>query len=155
MRRRILDIFFTGELEKARKQGEMEAFAAAQKDILETMRDDLDEQAEELAKEKLKALLTPVNMVNVVSWDKLKGMVYVGGERIDEARLNNLHAEAEFFLNSDLWSIISDTSKRLAEISMFEKGESIIDLQKGRSILFTLASQKEAINVFKNFVPKK
>lgn len=141
-------------LQEAKKQGSIEGFRLAQKDILETMRDDIDVQAEELAKEKLKALLTPVNMKNVVSWDKLKGIVYVGGEKIDEARLANLHSEAEFFLNSDLWSIIHDTAKRLAEISMFEKGESIDDMKKGRSILFTLDSQRDAVNVFKSYTQK-
>jgi len=110
---------------------------------------------DELVKQKLHALLTPVNMPFIVSLDKVRGIVYIGGEKTDDVRLKNLKAEAEFFLASDLWKILNETAKMLAQKSMFEMGESLDDMKKGRSLLYLLDSQNKAIEIFKNYLPKK
>jgi len=142
-------------IEKARQEERVKAFSLAQKDVLESMADDLDKRVEELAKEKLSTLLSPVDLNKVVTWDKTKGFVFIGGERIDEGRLASLRSEAEYFLASDLWQIISETPKKLAEQAMFVNGENLVDMAKGRSILYTLASQRSIIDVFKSYILKK
>ena len=137
------------------RQGGIDSFALAQKDILETMRDDLDKQAEELAKKKLNDLLSVVDIRSIVSMDKRNGIVYIGGERADEGRLGNLKAEAEFFTQSELWKLISQTPRELAQRIMFVAGESLDDMKKGRSLLFTLDSQQKIIDIFKSYQSKK
>ncbi len=87
--------------------------------------------------------------------DKQKGIIYVGGERIDVARLANLKAEADFFLASDLWTLLYETPKELAQRAMFVNGESLVDMQKGKSMLYTLSTQKNILETFKSFIPKK
>lgn len=147
----ILNLKFVKE---ALRQAEIAAFPKASKDVLETMQDDLNKKAEELAKEKLSSLLVGINFDKIVSLDKGKGIVYIGGKRADDSRLSNLKSEAEFFGQSDLWNIISETVKQIAQKSMFMNAESLVDLQKGKSILYTLDSQQNIVNVFKSYTHK-
>lgn len=109
---------------------------------------------EELVNERLKALFTPINLRDVVTLDKKGGIIYIGGVRADDSRLQNLHAEAEFFMESDLWRVINETAKQLAQMSMFVAGDSIEDMKKGRAVLFTLDSQQKIVGLFKNYIKK-
>jgi len=155
MKNWILNLSFVkSALKEAERQGGIKAFPLAQKDVLETMRDDLDQQAEELAKKKLNDLLSVVDMNAVVTLNKQAGAIYVGGERVDEGRLGNLKAEADFFAQSDLWKLIYESPKELAQRAMFVAGESLTDMQKGRAMLYTLSSQKNIIDIFASFKPK-
>ena len=114
----------------------------------------VDKTVEELAQQKLKELFTPVNLRDVVTLDRKGGIIYIGGVRADDSRLQNLHAEAEFFVESDLWRVINETAKQLAQMSMFVAGDSIEDMKKGRAVLFTLDSQRKIVEVFKNYIKK-
>lgn len=80
-----------------------------------------------------------------------RGIIYIGGEMAEPGRLSNLRAEAEFFLQSDLWKIIFETPKELAHRAMFTDAESMVDLQKGKSMLFMLQTQKKIIEIFKSY----
>ena len=132
-----------------------EIFAAAQKDILETMRDDLDQKAEELAKEKLSELLIGVDASKIVTVQG-NGAVRIGGQPVDDSVLNNLKAEAQFFANSELWKIIHETPKQLAYKAMFtDDGNIDNQLLKGRAVLFALDTQVRIINTFHKLSPTK
>jgi len=137
------------------RQGGIDSFALAQKDILETMADDLDEKAEELAKQKLNDLLSSIDLHKIVTLNKQAGIVYIGGERAEEGRLSNLKSEAEFIANSELWQLLMETPKSLAERAMFISGEGLDDMKKGRSILYTLSAQKNVVDVLKSYIPRK
>lgn len=145
--------FVDGVLQDAYRQGGISAFPLAQKDILETMRDDLDKQAEELAKKKLNDLLSVIDHNSIASITK-QGVIYIGAERPDDGRLSNLRSEAEFLMQSDIWKLLQETPKKLAEQAMFVAGESIEDMKKGRSILYTLASQQKIVDILKSYQPK-
>ena len=147
--------FVREALDEAERNGGIKAFPLAQKDVLETMRDDIDQQADLLADEKLLKMLSVVDPRKIVTLDRARGIVYIGGERAEEGRLANLKAEADFFTESELWHLIYETPKRIAEQTMFVSSESLVDLQKGKSMLFTLASQMKIIDTFKSYVPKK
>lgn len=152
----ILNLKFVKEaLTEAERNGGIKAFPLAQKDVLETMRDDLDKQAKEMAKTLLNELLSPVDANKIVTLDKDRGIVFIGGTRADEIRLSNLKAEAEFFLQSDLWHLLYETPKELASRAMFVNGETLADMQKGKSMLYTLASQRNILETFKGYVGKK
>lgn len=137
------------------REESIKAFRLAQKDILETMRDDLDAQAEELAQKKLQDLLAPVNMGLVVTLDKHNGMVYIGGEKTDDTRLANLKSECEALVKFDLWNVLIETPKRLAEKAMFQD-DGVVENQllKGRAILYTLDTQKKVIEVLRSYGKK-
>lgn len=150
----ILRVWFIKDaLKEAERQGGIKAFPLAQKDILETMRDDLDKQAVEIAKQKLGDLLSPVDLQKIVTLDKTNKICYIGAERADEGRLANLKAEAEFLTKSDLWGLLHETPKELAQRAMFVEG-GLENLQKGRSILYTLSTQQNIIEVFRSFQAK-
>jgi hypothetical protein len=143
-----------GFVKRAIKEAEIAAFPKAQKDVLETMQDDLDEKAERLSKEKLNDLLSNVALNRIVTMDKQKGILFIGGQKVEEGRLSNLKAEAEFFVQSDLWHLIYETPKELAQRAMFVAGENLDDMKKGRSILYTLSTQKNIIDVLKSVIAK-
>lgn len=151
----ILKISFINHaLKEAERFGGIASFPLAQKDIMETMADDLDKKAEELAKKKLNDLLSPVDLKSVVTLNKQIGAIFIGGQRVEDGRLTNLKSEAEFITNSEIWQLLSETPKSLAERAMFINGEGLDDLKKGRSILYTIATQKNILDTFISYKPK-
>lgn len=123
-------------------------FAAAQKDILETMRDDIENKVKSRLDEKLKEMLSLSKMPDII---KMKGnQVLINGEPIDESRLSNLRSEAEIFASADLWKVLVDSVSEKAKETMFTLGEdSQKQLDTGRTILYTLSSQKNAIETLR------
>lgn len=144
-----------GFVKNAIKEAEIKAFPAAQKDVLDTMTDDIEKKAEERAKQLLNDMLSPVDLHKIVTLDKNHGLVYIGGVKAEEGKLSNLKAEAEFFLQSELWQLIHETPKELAQRSMFVDGKDLVDLQKGKSILYSLSSQNNIVQIFKAYAPRK
>lgn len=138
-------------LEDAYTKGGIDSFPLAHRDILETMADDLDVQAEELARKKLENLLTVVDEKKIVSIDTRSNQVVIGGQAVDEGRLANLRSEAQLFMESDLWQLIYESPKALAERAMFrDDGKLDTQLLKGRAVLYTLSTQKKIVDIFKN-----
>jgi hypothetical protein len=124
------------------------AFEHARDDLKETNVYNTEERANELADEKLDNMLSVVNPNFIVRVDKQKGMIFIGEEKADQGRLTNLKAEAEALTNFELWKLLYETPKELAERAMFIHGESLADMQKGKSMLYTLATQKNIIDTF-------
>lgn len=129
-------------------------FKNAREDVLEEIEVDVEARAEAIAEERLMKLLTLVDWTNVVRIDKAKGILLIGDERADEARLNNLKSEAEIFSSSELWKLLQETPKQLAYDALFKVSESLDDLKKGKAMLYTLDSQQNIVNIFKNYVKK-
>lgn len=102
-------------------------------------------------KKALNDLLSPVDLTAIVSFDKTNGIVYVGGEKATDGQLKNLKSEAEFLLSSELWKLLYETPKELAQRAMFVNGESLDDMKKGKSILYTLSTQKNILEVLKSY----
>ncbi len=110
---------------------------------------------EEAVEERLLSLLSIVDPRSVVAADRQKGLIYIGGELVDDARLGNLKAEADFFAQSDLWQLMYETPKQLAYNAMFVSGESIKDMEKGRSMLYHLDAQKNILEIFRSYQRNK
>lgn len=103
---------------------------------------------------RMDEMLTIVDARKVVTLDTKAGAIYIGGERAEEGRLVNLKQEAEALERFDLWGIIHETPKQLAQHSMFVAGDSIDSLKKGRSMLYTLDTQRKILDIFKSYVQK-
>lgn len=129
-------------------------FKAATDDILETFNGDVEKRTEELALKKLNDLLSPVDLRAIVRLDAKHGVVYINGERVDQGRLSNLNAEAKFLMESDLWRLLTETPKELAQRRMFVAGESIDDMKAGRSILYTLSAQQNIVDTFLGYAQR-
>jgi len=132
----------------------IKAFTAASKDLEETRIDDTDKKAKELADKMLSDLLSVVDEKQIITVSS-KGLVFIGGEKIDDAYLASLKSEAELIESTKLWGIISETTKKLAEQAMFVNGVSLADFEKGRSMLYTLSTQKKIIDTVKSYQQKK
>ncbi len=138
------------------RQGGIDSFALAQKDILETMRDDLDSQAEALAQTKLNNFLSPIDLNSLIGLDKKHGIIFIGGVMASDVQLSNLRSEAEAFKQFSLYKLLMETPKQLAHNAMFTDDGKLQDLLiKGRVILYTLDAQKNIIDTLTSFVPKK
>jgi hypothetical protein len=151
----FINEYFARGLQEMQTKTRIEVFGHAEKDILETFEGDVEKRAEELAKEKLANLLSNVDLNKIVTVDKPRGIVYVGGKRLEEGKLASLKAEAEYFMQSELWALLSETPRELAQKAMFVEGDNLATLQKGRSILYTLSAQQNILDMFRSYSPKK
>lgn len=158
MKNWIFNKFFKKEIDtlkaEAKRQGSIDAFEKAVEDLKETNVYETDKLATEIAEKKLNDLLSPVDLRKIVTLDKQRGIVFIGGEKAEDGRLSNLKSEAEFLLNSDIWALLSETPKELASRAMFVSGETLADLQKGKSILYMLSTQKNIIETLKGYIQR-
>ncbi len=132
----------------------MKAFNDAREDLKETFVEDVDKRARELMEKRLNEMLSVVDDKHVVTLDKQRGMVYIGGIKADDLTLQNLKAEADFIIQSTIWKLIYNTPKELAMRAMFVNSESLDDMKKGKSMLYTLSAQENIINTFKGYIKK-
>lgn len=147
---------FADLAERVIKQTRIDTFGDAQKDILDTMADDLDKKVEELSKEKLSKLLSVVDERMVISFNEREKAVYIGGQKItDPARLQNMKSEAEAIEQMDIWRVMHETPKRLAQKALFEDdGDSKAVHTKGRAVLYTLDTQQRILSTLKSYSTK-
>lgn len=103
---------------------------------------------------RLNALLSNADLHKIVTLDKAKGIIYIGGEKADNARLSNLKSEAEAILSFELWGLLHNTPKELAQKAMFLEGDDITQMRKGRTILYTLSTQNNILELLKSYTPK-
>ncbi len=136
------------------RQGGIDSFALAQKDILDSMPDDLDKRANELIDSRLAELLSPIDHTHIATFNEKTKQYYIGSELADDAFLSNLKQEADMLKSFNLWKIIQETPKELAQRAMFVAGESVDDMKKGRSMLYTLDSQKRIVEMFSGYQQK-
>ena len=130
------------------------AFNDASKDLEETNEYNTEERAKELMEQRLLALLSIVDMNSIVTVDNQKGFLFIGGDKVDEGRLANLKAEADFLMESDIWKLLQETPKQLAHKALFVTSESLDDLKKGKSMLYTLSSQQNIVDILRSFKKK-
>lgn len=104
-----------------------------------------EKSLDELAKDNLSNLLSVVDYKKVISIDKTTGLIYIGGQTVEDSYLKNLKAEAEALLVSDLWKVLYESPKALAEKAMFVDGKTMDDLVKGRAMLYTLDTLKNIL----------
>jgi len=138
-------------LKEIYRQGGVDSFYLAHKDIWDTMKDEVEKMADGRLHEKLVKLLTVVDERAVVTFNERQGAIFIGGERAQAHRLQSLKAEANYFLASDLWKILYESPKQLAHKAMFLAGESLDDLKKGRAILYTLDTQDKILRTFQSY----
>ena len=102
---------------------------------------------------RLNEMLSVVDPKMVVTFDAKTKQVFIGNELASEGQLMNLKAEAEALSSFQLWGIICESIKALAERAMFIDGENIDTMRKGRSVLYTLSTQKRIVDTFKSVRP--
>lgn len=100
---------------------------------------------------ELSRLLGFVDEKSIVTIDQARGIVFIGGQRIDEARLANLKAESEMLLNSELWKLLSETIRHMAYEQIFVKSKDYSEIVSGKMWLYHLDVQKKLMDVFKSY----
>ncbi len=105
----------------------------------------LEEKIQAEVNKRLAALLSIVDERMIITFSPNMKAVFIGGVQAEESQLLSLKAEAEFILQSSLWQILYETPKQLAMKAMFVAGESMDDMKKGRSMLYTLDTQKRIL----------
>lgn len=106
-------------------------------------------------RKRMDELLSPIDTNKIVAFDKSAGAIIIGGERVDDSRLANLKSEAEALEQFDLWRLLHETPKELAQRALFVEGDTSDQLRKGRTMLYTLSTQQRIMDTLKSYVPKK
>ena len=115
----------------------------------------LEQQADQLAEQKVAQLLSFADLNKIVTYNKDAGIIFIGSRRLEPAEIVALKGEADFLLQSNLWSIIGETLKDIACKTMFEKSTTFDDMRSGKMMLYNLSIQNNILNIFKNYAPKK
>lgn len=158
--RKINSLFFTDDFEDLKTQKYTQGFADGniegnEKGKLRAEKEfalyavEPHKPSDEELDQRLNDLLSNVDLHKIVTLDKT-GILRMGGEMIDQARINNLRAEAEFLEQSDIWGLLTETPKELAQRSLFVEGDSLDNLKKGRTILYTLSTQGTILKTLLN-----
>lgn len=129
------------------RQGGIDSFKHAREDVLEMINADVEKRATEIAHERLQSMLSVVDERKIISFNERERAVYIGGEKVtDPAMLQNLKSEAEALMQFDIWQILHETPKKLAQKALFEDdGKSEIVHTKGRTMLYLLDTQKKIL----------
>ena len=130
------------------RQGGIDSFHLAHKDIMETMKDDLDKQAKELAEKKVSEMMSIVDWRKVATFSERQGLIYIGGIKCEAPQILALKAEAEQLKASEIWKLLYETPNALAQKTMFETGGDVDAFLKGRAMIYHLDSQKKIIDLF-------
>ncbi len=141
-------------LNRIYKQGGIDSFSLAHRDIWETMKDDVEEMANKRLHEKLGEMLSPVDWNHVMTVDPRRGFVYIGGVQADPAMLQVLKQEAEMLSTLEIWKLLVESPNALAQQTMFKTGQDPLAFQKGRSMLFHLDSQKKIVETLRGYAHK-
>lgn len=106
---------------------------------------------EDYVEKRMIELLSPIDPNKVISFNTKIGKIYIGNEPATEAQLSNLKSEAEALCGFDLWPLLNESIKTLAERAMFVDGDNIETMRKGRSMLYTLSTQKKILDTVMSF----
>lgn len=143
------------QCELARSEERPKVFQAAQRDVLETMADDIEKKATELAGKKLSELLSPIDWSHVVRMDEKRGLVFIGDEQADPERLLSLKSEAELIESTTLWKLLTESPNALAQQTMFRTGEDIDAFKKGRALIYFIETQKKILSTLRSYQHNK
>ncbi len=116
---------------------------------------DVEKRAKEIATERLEALLSVIDERKIITFNEKEKSVYIGGVRATAEQLANLKQEAEAITQFDLWNILNETPKKLAQNALFlDDGKSEIVHAKGRSMLYLLGTQNRILTTLRSYSPK-
>ena len=162
---RINHVFFSEEFDDLKSgkytqgfaDGNTEGFKQANSFFvkqIDTIQNSVPNPTKDQVAQAINDLLSNVDLHKVVSYNQKTGLMYIGGRQATKEEILNLKSEAEMITSTELWNLIHETPKELAMRSMFVEGENIDNMKKGRSILYTLSTQKKIIDTLKSYNPK-
>lgn len=102
-------------------------------------------------KDEMSKLLGFIDFNSIITFNEKTGVVFIGGERVDEGKLTNLKSESEFILHSDMWKVMSETIRHLAYEMMFIKSTSFEDMKSGKMLLYHLDIQKKIMDILASY----
>ncbi len=116
---------------------------------------DFDKAVEEKARQMLESLLSTIDERKIITFNDKEKSVYIGGVRATVEQLANLKQEAEAIVQFDLWNILNETPKKLAQNALFlDDGKSEIVHAKGRSMLYLIGTQNRILTTLRSYNPK-
>lgn len=92
--------------------------------------------------------LPPFDERNVLSIVKDKASIkcFVGGKELSTAQTSQLKAEAKALKQFFLWSLLQDSAKKQAYLSMFENAKTIDDIKWGKALLYAGSINKSIVD---------
>ena len=112
-----------------------------------------EEEITRRVSERLAEILQTVDYSCVVTYSDKTRTIYIGGKQIPEAQALNLRSEAEFFKNTELYKLLTETKKNTAYMTMFEKSQSFEDMRFGKAMLYDISMDKKVMDIFTAYKP--
>jgi len=109
---------------------------------------------DKLVNERISKLLGVVDENFVVTLDKKTGLVFMGGVRLEEQQILNLRSEANAITAMQIWPMLSETLKKQAQETIFNKSTEWADVVNGKVMLYCLSLQQKILDIFKSYKPK-
>lgn len=81
--------------------------------------------------------------------------LYLGGQLIAEHEVKSLISEVKALERMRIWSILNETPKQEALDRGWNKSTSIDELNAGKTIFYTLDTQKKILNIIKSIETTK
>ncbi len=106
--------------------------------------------SKEVANE-LSRMLGIIDPKLIVTFNKEKGIAFIGGEKALPDKLVNLKSESEFILQSEIWKLMNETIRHMAYEIMFTKSTSFDDVRSGKMLLYHLDVMKKLMDSFKSY----
>lgn len=76
--------------------------------------------------------------------------LYLGGEKLDVAQIQNLANEATMIMRTELWQVIYETLVKEAVDLQVKKAVSLDDIRHGRMMIYNLSVIQRMLNTFKS-----
>lgn len=131
------------------------AFSDASKDLEETNVYNTDEKAKVLAEKMLSDMIGFTDKNKIITYEKTKGLLFIGGEKQLPEQLFNLKQEAEIIYSSQLYGIIYNTIGELARQRIFVTSKDWQDVLAAKMALYNLDTMKTIIDILRSYEPKK
>lgn len=107
-------------------------------------------EVEEMVSKRMGELLGTNDETKIITWNQAKGIVFLGGKRMDATELNNYRADAEFIMESGLWKAIEATLTNDAQDRIFNRSKDFQDMLNGKMALYNLSLIKKILAIFKS-----
>ncbi len=97
----------------------------------------------------LRYLFNAITIDEIISNDPKTGVVLIDGQPISPMELKTLQAEVKAIEGFRIWTLMSHTTKHLAEEKIFIKSITVDDMRFGKAMLYNLSLQTSILNVIK------
>lgn len=109
-----------------------------------------DNMKERLINYILRNLFNAVTIGEIVSNHPKTGAILIEGKELTVSEIKQLQAEIKALEGFRVWTLMSQTTKYLAEDKIFNQSTNMEDIRYGKAMLYNLSLQHSILKAIKN-----